>query len=242
MRHAGVMALALVMLTGPAAYGQRRGLPSFGDEHYIRTPHRYQLFLDGGLSIPTGPGDFSHSWATTLPIQLGAGVTIFPWLDVNAVYSRSHFGSITLDAKRKIDFIGVDQTTGGDISTTRFYSSVRFLAVPQQQLNPLVEIGVGYFKTTANKLTVSGNPPNLGAKVTFVNQMNDESGLAITFGVGAQYALNTDWSTYAKFMWNINSASGFAPSNLLLHHNEAPGSGDGNQQFANIVVGLMIRI
>lgn len=239
-RYAGVVALVLVAAMCSAANAQRR-TTIIDDDSYIRVPHRFTITFDGGLAIPNGPGAFSDAWATTFPLDIGVGVAVFSWFDVNVVYSRTNFALITLDAKRNIAFLGVDEIVGGDISTTRYYGSARFIAVPEHQLNPFVEIGFGYYKTTAEDLVVTGEPPNSNIKVSFTNRMKDMSGLAMTFGLGTQYALNRNWSAYTKFMWNINSGGDFAPSNLIRSQNGALSSGDGDQQFANLVAGLMIR-
>ena len=202
---------------------------------YLRTPHRFTLSLDGGIAVPAAPEIYKEAWNTTLPIEIGFGYSVFPWLEIGVVLSSANFGSNSLEAKRQIDFLGTQTVDGGDISTKKFLVNTRFIAVPNQRVNPFLEFGIGAFTTTATDLEVDG---------VFTNTMNDASGMAINIGMGLQYALNEGWSTYTKFDWSINIDSSFAPSDLLINPTvETPSvEGDGSQQYANILVGLMVRL
>ena len=215
------------------------------ETQYLRTPHHFTLFVDGGMAIPAAPEIFKKAWNTTLPINIGIGYSIFAWWDVNLVYTRAGFGSNSLEAQRQIGFNGRNTLEGGDITTTSFLVTNRFIAVPNQRANPYFEVGLGSFSTSAADLEVEGTFNTTQETVTFVNTMESTSGLSVVLGMGLQYALNERWSTYTKFSWTFNLDSSFSPSDLLIDQSagETPSEdGDGSQEFASIIVGLMIRM
>jgi len=203
---------------------------------YLRIPHHITIFLDGGIGVPATPQPFKTAWNTTLPFELGIGYAVFAWMDVNLVYSYAGFGNNSLESKRQIGYAGTQVVSGGDITTQRFFVNTRFLAVPNQRANPFVEVGIGQFKTSATNLEVEG---------VFVNSMPDTKGTTVSAGFGIQYALNEQWSAYTKFDWNFNLDSSFAPNDLLIDptSGQTPsGDGDGNQEYAAVLVGLLIRL
>lgn len=230
-----VVGTILAALSAPA-YAQQAI-----EDKYLRIPHNFTLFFDGGIAVGSNPVPFKEAWNSATPFQVGFGVSVFPWFDVNFVYSHASYGANILEVKRQIAFLGVDETEGGSITTDRFLGTARFLAVPSQRANPFVEVGLGLFKTSAEAVTVSGREANSTVDVNFLNEMPDVDGISVNFGAGLQYALSGRWSTYIKFIWTINQNSDFAPGNLLLGQNEPEGEPDGNQVFSALSVGLMIR-
>ena len=240
-RNVGIALLAaVVVLTAVEASAQRFGDPQ--EEKYLRIPHRFTLFADLGIGVPTGPGPFKDAWNVTFPISGGIGYSVVAWMDVNFVASYAKFSLNDLEAKRQIAFLGITEAEGGDITTIRYLGTVRFLAVPNARFNPYTELGLGYFKTSADDLIVTGREPNNPIERSFTNTMEPVSGLSVNVGVGAQYALNERWSTYTEFTWTVNQNGDFAPSNLLLPENGTPIEGDGSQNMVALLVGIMIRM
>lgn len=240
-RNVGIVALvALVVIMAADARAQRLGEEP--EETYMRIPHRFTIFVDAGLAVPTQPAEFRDSWDTDFPFAAGVGLAVFGWMDVNFVASYANFGVNELEAKRQIGFVGVSEISGGDITTIRYLGTVRFIAVPSHRFNPYAELGLGYFKTSATELTISGHEPNNPIEQSWTNTMDTVSGLSINFGFGGQYALNDRWSAFTNFIWTINQNGDFAPSNLLLDQDEPPVEGQGSQHLATISVGLMIRL
>ena len=237
-RLVALLAVAIVLATlSVPSYAQQAS-----EDTYLRIPHHFTLFLDAGIGVGSSPVSFKEAWNAATPFQIGFGGSVLAWFDVNFVYSHITFGANTLEMKRKIGFLGVDETEGGAITTNRYLGTARFLAVPNQRVNPFFEIGLGLFQTSAQAVTVTGQEANSSTDITFTNEMEDVSGLSINFGGGIQYALNAKWSAYTKFIWTINQNDDFAPGNLLLGPNEPPGEPDGNQVFSAISVGMMIRL
>jgi hypothetical protein len=240
-RIAGIVALvALVVIF--AADARAQGLGEEQEETYLRIPHRFTIFLDAGIAVPTQPGPWRDSWDTGFPFAAGVGLAVFGWLDVNFVASYASFGVNELEAKRQIGFMGVSEIQGGSITTIRYLGTARFIAVPSHRFNPYAAVGVGYFNTSAEDLTITGHEPNNPQEMSWTNTMESVSGLSINFGFGGQYALNERWSAFTQFIWTINQNGDFAPSNLLLDEDETAYSGQGSQHIATISVGLMIRI
>ncbi len=212
------------------------------EQQWLRRPHRATLFVDGGIGVPIQPSIFKDVWNTTAPFTIGVGLAPLQWMDVNVVFTHASFGVSEIDAKREIAFLGVDEIQGGRIRTNRIMGTARFIAVPRARFNVFVEGGIGVFRTRADALVDTGEPPNSNTKVTITNNMDDVTGTALLFAVGSQYALNDYWTTYLKFSWNINAGGGFAPGRLVLGQGETPGPPDGDMQFAELAVGMMIRI
>lgn len=240
-RNAGIVALvALVMMMAAEVRAQRLGEEQ--EETYMRIPHHITIFVDAGIAVPTQPGPFRDSWNTAFPVEGGIGLAVFGWLDLNFVASYASFSVDELEAKRQIGFVGVTEITGGTIKTIRYLGTARFIAVPSHRFNPYAEVGLGYFKTSATELSITGREPNNPQEMSWTNTMDPVSGLSINFGFGGQYALNESWSAYTKFIWTINQNGDFAPTNLLLGQGEPQVSGQGSQHMATISVGLMIRL
>ena len=240
-RNVGVaLVVAMVVLTAANASAQRLGEPQ--EETYMRIPHHFTVFVGAGIGVPTQPGPFRSSWNTTFPVEAGIGYAVFGWMDINFVASYASFSVNELEAKREIGFVGVSEITGGTIKTVRYMGSARFIAVPSHRFNPYTEVGVGYFSTTATDLEISGREPNNPVEQAWTNTMDDVSGISVSIGVGGQYALNERWSAFTEFAWAFNQNGGFAPSNLLLAEDAERSTGDGSQNIAAIMVGLMIRL
>jgi hypothetical protein len=229
-RNVGIALLVvMVVLAAADASAQRLGEPQ--DDTYLRIPHRFTVFLDAGIGVPTQPGPFRDSWNTTFPVSAGIGYSVLGWMDINFLASYASFS-----------FVGVSEITGGSIKTVRYMGTARFIAAPSQQFNVYAEAGAGYFSTSAEDLEITGREPNNPIEQSWTNTMDAVSGLAILIGVGGQYALNERWSAYTEFTWNINQNGDFAPSNLLLAEDEERSTGDGSLNMAVIAVGIMIRL
>jgi len=208
---------------------------------YLRVPHRFQIFVDGGMAQPSAPGVFNDYWNTAFNLDIGFGVSIRPWLEVNASYCRTSFALNAIEAKGKIKYTGIEEVQGGSVSTRVFSGSVRFLAVPKARTNPYVEIGVGAFSSTAEDVIIEDDNSDADANPQVHNSMEDVSGISVWPAVGIQYAMSDRWSTYSRFTYMMNLNSDFAPGDLLL----PPGGGTptigGNLVISSIIVGLMAR-
>jgi opacity protein-like surface antigen len=209
-----------------AQFGEER------EEKYLRVPHRWQIFMDGGIGMPTDPGLFNDFWNTAFQFGIGAGIVIFPWLEVNANYNSTSFSNNDIASKEKLQYQGVEDVEGGTIYTTMYYGSARFIAVPKARTNPFIEVGVGAFSTKADDLEVEG---------VVQNSMETVSGMCVVPSAGIQYAMNERWSAYTKYAYAFNLNKDFAPGNLLLPANATtPTIGD-NQRISAIIVGLIIK-
>jgi hypothetical protein len=199
---------------------------------YLRVPHRYQIFVDGGIALPSLPGVFNDHWNTAFNFGIGFGVSIQPWLEVNGSYSYASFALNAIEAKGKIRYTGVEEVQGGLVTTNVISGSVRFLAVPKARTNPYVEVGVGAFTSKGDDVIIEG---------VLRNSMEEVSGISVWPAVGIQYAMSERWSAYSRFTYMINLNSDFAPGDLLL----PPGGGTptigDNEVISSILVGVMIR-
>jgi hypothetical protein len=241
MRRNICIALLAAMVVLAAADSSAQ-LGEVQEQSYLRIPHHFTIFAGAGIGVPTKPGPFRSSWNTGFPAEAGIGYSMFAWMDLNFVASYAKFSVNQMEAKREIGFVGVSEIVGGDITTIRYLGTIRFIAVPSHRFNPYAELGLGYFNTSADDLTISGSEPNDPTEQSWTNTMDAVSGLSVNVTVGSQYVLNDSWSTYVKFTWTVNQNSGFAPSNLLLDENDARSDGDGSQHLAALMVGLMIRL
>lgn len=202
------------------------------EEKYLRVPHRWQIFVDGGIAMPTDPGLFNDFWNTAFQFGIGGGMVIFPWLEVNGTYNSFSFNNNDIVSKEKLEYQGTEDVEGGTIHTTMYYGSARFIAVPKQRTNPFIEIGVGGFKTKADDLKVEG---------VLQNRMKNVSGMCVVPSVGIQYALNERWGAYTKYTYAVNLNQDFAPGDLLLPANEDTPTKGGNQVISAIIVGVVAK-
>ncbi len=221
-----VMAVSAITMVGPA-FAQR----TTEQPKYLRIPHRFQIFLEGGGAIPRKPGDFKEFWNSSFSFGIGAGVSVLPWLEVNGGFQHMSFSNDGLKAKSTLRYTGIKDVQGGTISTNVMYGSARFLAVPKSRTNPYVEMAVGYYKTTAEDIQIED---------VLRNSMNDASGMTIAPSVGIQYALSDSWSTYARYTYTRNLSSTFDPGQLLQPTTGTHESTPGDQVIQAITVGLIV--
>ncbi|HEX6790624.1 MAG TPA: hypothetical protein VF247_04870, partial [Candidatus Krumholzibacteria bacterium] len=189
----GLVACMLNAATSFAQIGAERR-----EEKYLRVPHRWQIFLDGGIGMPTDPGLFNDFWNTSFQFGLGAGMVIFPWLEVNGTFNNLSFNNNHIESQAKLEYQGTEAIEGGTVHTKMYYGSVRFIAVPKQRTNPYVELGVGAFNTKGDDLVVDDpiNPRH--------NTMKSVSGMCVVPSAGIQYALSERWGAYTKYTYAFN--------------------------------------
>ena len=220
------LALLMVLALGAADVAHAQ------EDTYFRRPHNFVVYADMGIAISSAPGAFADAWNTTLPFTLGLGYAPLSWLEVSGSFSYFSFGNNALESKRQIGYQGVQSVQGGSITTLQFLGRARFVAIPNLRFNPFLEASLGYFTTSAEDLEIEN---------VLVRSMDSVSGPSVSFGAGAQYALNEYWSAYTRYTWSINRNGDFAPGNLVRPLG-APEVEGGNQQYSALVVGIMIRI
>jgi opacity protein-like surface antigen len=199
---------------------------------YLRVPHRFQIFVEGGIAMPTEPGLFNDYWNTAFQLSIGGGMVIFPWFEVNFNYATQSFSNNDIASKEKLQYQGVEDVEGGSVHTKMYYGSARFIAVPKARTNPFIELGVGAFKTKADDLTVEG---------VLSNSMEPVNGMCFVPSFGVQYAMNERWSAYTKYTYAINFNKDFAPGDLLLPVNATEPTVGDDQRISSINVGLIAK-
>ncbi|HEX5131524.1 MAG TPA: hypothetical protein VFX92_03440, partial [Candidatus Krumholzibacteria bacterium] len=215
---------AQVMASVGVAFAQRE------EPKYLKVPHRFQIFLEGGGALPYRPGEWHEYWNTSFAFGIGAGTSIFPWLEINGGFSHMSWANNAIKSKSAVKYTGIKELEGGSISTNIFYGSAKFIAVPSARTNPYLEMAVGYFKTSAEDLVIED---------VLTNQMDPVSGLSIAPSVGIQYALGDYWTAYARYSYIVNANSDFKPGDLLQPvSGERPVEGS-NQKIETISVGLI---
>jgi hypothetical protein len=205
------------------------------EPQYLRLPHRFQIFLEGGGSLPTRPAIWNDRWNSGFAFGLGAGASIFPWLEVNAGFTTTSFSLNTLQAKGVIGYQGITPVEGGTVSMTQFYGSTRFIAVPKTRTNPFVEVAVGYYKSSGEDVVIEDPLEPVR------NSMEDVSGLSTAGSVGIQHALADYWTAYAKYTYMVNFSDTFAPGDLLQPLSGTREEAEGNQVIQILGVGIMVR-
>ncbi len=199
---------------------------------FISIPHNFQIFLEGGGAIPSKPGEFKEYWNSAFAIGLGGGISIFPWLEVNGGLQHFGFSVNTIKTKQSLNDHSINGVEGGTITTNIFSGSARFIAVPKQRTNPYAEVAVGYYKTTAQDLTIEG---------ALSNSMEGASGLSVAPSVGIQYTLNEYWGAYIRYTYTRNLSSTFTPGDLLQPENGVRAAEPSDQVIQAINVGVMVR-
>lgn len=199
---------------------------------YLRLPHRFQIFIEGGGALPTKPAIWNDRWNSAFAFGMGAGMSIFPWLEVNAGFSAMSFSLNALQAKGVIGYQGIEEVEGGAVSTKHFYGSARFIAVPKSRTNPYVEAAVGYFTTSAEDVVIEG---------VLQNSMESVSGMTVAPSAGIQYALGDYWTAYARYTYMYTLEDTFAPGDLLQPETGTLDEPTGNQVIQTLGVGIMVR-
>ncbi len=226
-----VLVLQFVVLWDPAQAQQRE------EPKYLRLPHRFQIFLEGGIALPTKPSLMKDMWNSGFDFGIGAGMSIFPWLEVNGGFNTMSFSLDALKAKSALNYQGIADVEGGTITTRLFYGSARFLAVPKARTNPYAEVAVGYFRTAAEDVFVQdGRPPG-----DLINSMPDVSGMMVAPSVGLQYALSDYWSAYARYTYVATLNDQFSPGDLLQPVSGSREDPTGSLVIQAITVGIMVR-
>ncbi|MDH4035944.1 MAG: outer membrane beta-barrel protein [Candidatus Krumholzibacteria bacterium] len=202
------------------------------EPQYLRLPHRFQIFVEGGGALPTSPSIWDELWDSAFSFGLGAGASIFPWLEVNAGFNTMSFGLNHLQAKGLLGYQGIQEVEGGAISTSIYYGSARFIAVPRARTNPYLEAQVGYFSTSADDVIIEG---------VVDKSMESVSGMSVSGTVGIQYAMSDYWTAYAKYTYTANLNGDFAPGDLLQPVNGSRDEPKGNQIIQSLIVGVMVR-
>lgn len=228
----GLMAVLASALPAWAQFGGEER-----EEKYLQVPHHWQLFLDGGIGMPTDPGLFNDFWNTAFQFGIGGGVVIFPWLEVNGTFNSLSFSNNAINSKEKVEYEGIAGIEGGTIHTKMYWGSARFIAVPHARTNPYIEIGVGGFKTKAEDLVIDDAQKDFHLR----NSMEPVSGMCFVPCAGIQYAMNERWSAYTKYTYAVNLNSDFAPGDLLLPQGSTEKTVGGKQVISAITVGLMVK-
>ena len=232
-----VLVLSLIALCAGAVPASAQLGGEEREEKYLQVPHRWQLFMDGGIGLPTDPGLFNDYWNTAFQFGIGGGMVIFPWLEVNATYNSLSFSNNDIKSKEKLEYQGVADVVGGTVHTSMYWGSARFIGVPHARTNPYIEVGIGGFKSKADDLTVDDTQKNIHIR----NSMTPVNGMCFIPCAGLQYAMNERWTAYTKYTYAINLNSDFAPGDLLLPAGETTKTVGGKQVISAITVGVMIK-
>jgi hypothetical protein len=222
--------VAVLMLAGVPAGTVRAQTDE--PQQYLRLPHRFQIFFEGGGSVPSSPSIWKDLWNSSFNFGVGAGAAIFPWLEVNAGFNTMTFGLDHLQAKSVLGYQGIQEVEGGAVSTKVYYGSARFVAVPKARTNPYVEVEMGYFSTSAENVVIED---------VVNNSMESVSGLSLSGVAGIQYALGDYWSAYTRYVYTSNLTDNFAPGDLLQPISGSREEPQGNQVIQSLSVGIMVR-
>lgn len=225
-----LLIVAAVMLQTVTAAGT--AFAQVEEPKYLRLPHRFQIFLQGGGALPTRPSVWNDLWNSGFEFTIGGGASIFSWLEITGGYSTMSFALNTLQAKSTIGYQGLQEVEGGTISTSYLFGTARFIAVPKARTNPYAEVMVGYFSTSAEDVVIEG---------VLQHSMEDVSGLAVAPMFGLQYALADYWTAYARYSYMVNLNDAFAPGDLVQPVSGSRDEPEGNQVIQTLSVGIMLR-
>jgi Outer membrane protein beta-barrel domain len=208
------------------------------DQKYFRVPYKYLIYVDFSGALPLAPGEFNDYWNSAFQFGVGGGMSIFTWLEVNGNFGYASWDNNSTLSKVKIGYTGVPEVEGGLLTTMSFTGSARFIAAPSLRTNPYAEVGVGYYKTTAEDITIE----DAFDAVVLDNSMEPTSGMVVSLAAGVQYTLNESWGAYAKYTYVTCFSDTFAPGDLLLPVGGGEPVDGTNQVYSTIGVGIMLRI
>jgi hypothetical protein len=223
----------VLLAIGNAGFAWAQPVRQPDAEKYLRVPHRWQVYVELAGALPTSPGVFNDYWNSAFQFGAGAGVSVFPWLEVNGNFAYVSWSNNSTRSKGKIGYVGVNDVEEGTIKTMTISGSARFLAVPSSRTNPYAEVAIGWYSTSGDDLVIEG---------VLTNTMESASGITVAPSIGIQHALNEVWSAYARYTYILNLGDTFAPGELLQPEGGGEPLEGENQVYQSIGVGIVLRI
>jgi len=160
----------------------------------VRAKGKNDIYMGGGISIPSNPKIFSDLWNASYNGGIGYGHKLFPALSV--VFSLD-YNNFTLDKGKDADIIG------GSSSIVTISENVKFRLIPgTNTLSPYVLGGLGFFhlsqknKTIEHSIIAPGDSESaffvqFGAGIDIPFSENDNVFIEAKYGIGFTKADNT---------------------------------------------------
>jgi hypothetical protein len=216
------------------------------EEEWVRFPYRFTFSVDAGVGTALQPSPFDDLWNTSFPATAALGYVIIPRIEVKAWFTYAHWGIGEIPALNAIgDTLGTDvgsrvkEIDGGSITTVLFGGSAKIVPFPNSRILPYVEVGGGYFRATAEDLSVVLS----ASSDTLVSySMPDADGPVFTMALGMEYAINERWNAYAEFNYYLGASDTFAPGELVRPMNSNTPAEAGNLQFISIALGIVFKM
>jgi hypothetical protein len=206
------------------------------EEEWLRFPYRVALSLEGGIGMPLQPDEFNDLWNASFPISFGLSYVIIPRVEVKGWVTYAKWSISEIPAKDAVGVGGVTEISGGSITTLFYGASAKISPFPNSRLMPYVEVGGGYFQSSAEDLTVSRNEEPIQT-----NTMSDASGPAFLGVFGMEYGFNERWNVYAEIDYYIGFTDSFAPGDLVVSNPDEETQG-GDAHIATVMLGIILKI
>ena len=172
MKHF-IMSIIVVISTATAIWSQ--------------TQKHNDLYLSGGVGVPSSPEAFSKNWSSGYIVGGGVGIS---FTKASTLIFLADYGSFPTDNENILNmFFGPSHSSasvsGGNISTLTISGNVKWpLFQYQMSAIPYIIAGVGYFSTSPNDMTVTG--PNF----TMTLSGKGKSAFFGSFGAGLDLAVS----------------------------------------------------
>lgn len=175
------------------------------------TAERYQTtwfaFANGGLAIPSSPGDFKNHWNSGFGGGLGAGLQVTPWVTIVAHADATFF---SLDDKTFAEDADVDEASGGNLTIAQAYLAGRaHVSYPDPEVRFLFYLlgGIGVIRTRNETLTTIDQ----GVETKLVTTTD------ISFAANAGFGLDYQMTDRMRLFTDVQAVLGFTDVNDTVY-------------------------
>jgi len=153
---------------------------------FAQDAKKIQLFLSGGISIPSSPTEFTDYWNLGFNGGAGIGYVFSPNFSANAYFD---FNTMALNEDNFLGDLGAPSGVsidGGSINIITVMANVKgnLIAKPKS-ISPYFKVGIGLFSLSATDVTVS----YMGVSMTESLDASEEA-LGLIFGGGIDFPVS----------------------------------------------------
>ena len=182
----------------------------------------FVVYVDGGVSFPAAPPEFSDFWKTGFAIGGGVGVRLTPFWEI---VTSAHYQRFPADEEGQIDglllegpggVLEIASIDGRDAETIALLMEVRVHpGSPESSIDPFLAFGSGFCRVATTDAMVRPADPGY-APIPILG--DTDSALAATIGGGLGYRVAPGWQIVLESIYTIaftdQSSTEFLPLRL----------------------------
>ena len=168
------------------------------------------LYIAGGLALPSGPEDFRDNW--NLGLNLGGGIGFSLSSAVSIAFS-GEYAFFPIDETEMLKKAGASGTgvsvtiDGGTLSILTLAGNVKLLLIPTPgSTAPYFVAGAGFFSLSASDARISAS--YLGSSSSVTVKFDNESAFYASVGAGMDIPMNEKTSVFFEGRYSIGFTKG----------------------------------